>query len=113
MDKNTLKADKASKIAIKLYGREYHVACAPQDQERLQYLASYVDEKMKKAAQGAGPSVTETRLFMLTCLTLVDELMEAKQKASQLRDDEESLYVAAVNHLAERITHIADQVGRA
>jgi len=103
-----------SKLAINLYGREYFVNCDPGDESRLKELIKFVESKMKKAAEHAGSgTVTESRLFMLTCLLMADELIETQQSAGQGFRKDEDLLVAAVEHLRQRVSHIASQVGRA
>lgn len=103
-----------SKIAITLYGREYTVNCDPGEEERLKEIVRFVEKKMHEAFARAGNStVTEARLFMLTCLLLADDLLETRSQARDLWNKDEDLLVAAVDHLRQRVTHIASQVGRA
>ena len=107
-----------SKVTISLFGKEYHVNCTTGEEERLQAMVTYVDGKMKDiGARPGNGTITETRLFMLTCLHLADELFDAKAKAAeataQAAIEQEDLLVTAVEHLSHRIAHIATQVGRA
>lgn len=103
-----------SKLSVTLQGREYFVNCDPGEEDRLREIVKFVDGKMQKVAQKAGAAtVTETRLFMLTCLMLADELIESHNTARKAFQDNEDLMVAAVDHLRQRVAHIASQVGRA
>lgn len=103
-----------SKLAISLYGREYFVNCDPGEEQRLQEIVKFVEGKMHKVAERAGSTtVTEPRLLMLTCLMLADELIEARQGGTKVLRENEDLLVAAVDHLRQRVAHIASQVGRA
>ena len=50
---------------------------------------------------------------MLTCMHLADELLDLKRKSEETDQANENLLVAAVDHLKQRVAHIASQVGRA
>jgi cell division protein ZapA len=102
-----------SKVAITLYGREYFVSCNPGDEERLKEVAKIVEGRMRKVAERVGSTITDPRLFMLTCLGLADELHDIRQSAERRQRQEEDIMVAAVDHLQQRIEHIASMVGHA
>ena len=50
---------------------------------------------------------------MLTCLSLADKLLEAGNITNKELTKQEDLFVAAVQHLKERVSLLASQVGRA
>ena len=102
----------ATKVAIMLHGREYFVTCDAGEEQRLQEIVKLVDGKMTDISDRSG-SVTESRLFMLACLLLADELIESRRKMARSQRAEEDLMVAAVEHLRQRVATIAQQVGRA
>ena len=101
-----------SKLAISLYGREYSVNCDPGEESQLKDIVRFVEGRMQQVAGRAG-NTTELRLLMLTCLHLADELLDLRRKSSQKSLKDEDLLVAAVDHLRQRVTHIASQVGQA
>ena len=101
-----------SKVAIKLYGREYTVNCGEGQEDRLNQIAQLVERKMQEVADKAG-NATEPRLLMLTCLSLADQLFDVQQEAHNALTKDEDLLCAAIDHLRNRVTHIASQVGRA
>jgi cell division protein ZapA len=101
-----------SKIAIKLYGREYQVNCGPGEEDRLKEIVNFVEAKMGEISGRVG-NTTEPRLLMLTCLLLADELIESRRQSEQNAVENEELLVAAVTHLQERVTQIASQIGHA
>ncbi len=101
-----------SKVAIKLYGREYSVNCDPGQEDRLQQIVGHVERLMNEVADKAG-NTTESRLLMLTCLRLADALFDARSKAEEFTLENEELLVAAVEHLNQRVSHVASMVGRA
>ncbi len=101
-----------SKATITLYNREYTVNCGPGEEQRLGEIAALVEAKMQEVAGRVG-NTTEARLLMLTCLTLADQLFELQRETSDARAKDEDLFVAAVEHLRQRVESIAGQVGRA
>ncbi|MDD3287420.1 MAG: cell division protein ZapA [Alphaproteobacteria bacterium] len=101
-----------SKVNIKLHDREYSVSCDPGEEDRLMEVVAFVDKKMREVSSRS-TSAGETRLFMLTCLMLADELSETKRVGEIRRLADEDLMVAAVEHLSQRVAHISSQVGRA
>lgn len=105
-------AKKTAKLAIVLHGREYVVTCDAGEEKKLTEIVKLVDGKLREIA-GKSVNATETRLFMLTCLLLADELIETRKNASAERKADEDLYVAAVEHLRARVIGISEQIGRA
>jgi cell division protein ZapA (FtsZ GTPase activity inhibitor) len=103
---------KAVKVGITLYNREYVVNCGTEEEVRLQQLADLVHKEMEAVADKVG-NATEPRHLMLTCLSLADKLLEARNKSACEATKQEELFVAAVAHLKQRVTELASQVGRA
>jgi cell division protein ZapA len=101
-----------SKANINLYGRDYVVNCDPGEEPRLTEIVALVESKMHDVAGKMG-NTSETRLLMLTCLTLADQLLELQREFKENRENDEDLFVAAVEHLRQRVNTIASQVGRA
>ncbi|MFA6279592.1 MAG: cell division protein ZapA [Bdellovibrionales bacterium] len=101
-----------AKVSVTLHGLEYIVACDAGEERKLAELVKLVDSKINEVA-GKGTNASETRLFMLTCLLLADELIETRKLATTGRKSDEDLMVAAVNHLQGRVASIAALVGKA
>jgi len=100
-----------AKVGITLHSRDYIVSCGVGEEKKLAELVKLVDDKLAEVAtRGAGAS--ETRLFMLTCLLLADELIETRKMGSEHRKADEALMIAAVNHLRDRVHSITTQVGK-
>ncbi|MDR3448297.1 MAG: cell division protein ZapA [Alphaproteobacteria bacterium] len=102
----------ATKLAITLNNREYVVNCGPGEETRLRQVADMVQKEMKAVADKIG-NQTEPRHLMLTCLSLADKLLEARALATVEMGKQEDLFVAAVDHLKQRVAQLASQVGRA
>ncbi len=105
-------SSKQVKMPITLHGRDYIVNCDPGQETRLQQIADLVQKEMQSVADKVGNS-TEPRHLMLTCLSLADRLLEARNGAKQALTNQEDLFVAAVDHLKQRVAQLASQVGRA
>jgi cell division protein ZapA len=101
-----------SKLAIKLYGRDYTVNCDVGEEDRLQQLVEFVESRMQEVADRVG-NTTEPRLLMLTCLHLADQLFDLHHNTRNSLTKDEDLLVAAVEHLRQRVADIAAQVGNA
>ena len=101
-----------SKIAITLHQHEYVVNCDEGQEQRLRQVVELVQREMGAVADKVGNS-TEPRHLMLTCLSLADKLLEAQNLANGELTKQEDLFIAAVDHLKERVTQLASQVGRA
>jgi cell division protein ZapA len=63
-------------LDINLRGREYRVACAPEEREALKQALSYVDAKMEELA--AKGNVGVERLAVMTALNIAHELLTLK-----------------------------------
>ncbi|MFA4994955.1 MAG: cell division protein ZapA [Bdellovibrionales bacterium] len=103
---------KSVKLGITLYKREYVINCGSGEEGRLQQVADLVQKEMESVAGKVG-NTTEPRHLMLTCLSLADKLLEARNKTMSEIDKNEDLFIAAVAHLKQRVSELASQVGRA
>lgn len=65
-----------SVLDITLLGREYRVACPPEERDALLKAASYVDEKMRDL--GAKTHSGGEKLAVMTALNIAHELLQLK-----------------------------------
>jgi cell division protein ZapA len=68
-------------LDIRIQGREYRVACAPEEADSLQAAAELLNARMEeiaKATKGSGE-----RLAVMTALNLAHELNQARQSKAQ------------------------------
>lgn len=63
-------------LDIVLLGREYSVACAPEDREALQKAAQYLDERLRDL--GAKTKSSGEKLAVMTALNIAHELLQMK-----------------------------------
>lgn len=103
------------KVDVQLLGRAYSVACEAGEEKRLEALAGYLDSKLRTLA-GSMSSATESRLFMLAALMLADEVYDLKAAAPSTRhvattnSEHETTYVAAIEHLTDRLQKITKRL---
>ncbi len=105
-------SQKQVKLSISLHNREYVVNCDAGQEDRLHEIVDIVQREMQAVADNVG-NMTEPRHLMLTCLSLADKLLEARGGAKIEMSKQEELFIAAVEHLKDRVTQLASQVGRA
>jgi cell division protein ZapA len=101
-------------VELNINGRFYTIACDPGEEDRVRQLSRVVDEK----ARSLGSAASDAQRFLMVCLMLADELDEAQASAPAGKKgvsaaEDHDLLVAAVDHLAERIDHIAAALAQA
>ena len=114
-----------AEVTLTVNNRSFDLACADGDEERLQNLAAYVDERLRAIAD-SGVVRRESDMMALTAIVLADELFEAKDNASSndnaeaptdyaeklqsaLRDQEEE-YAKQVDALTETVRKLAESL---
>ena len=73
-------------LDIKIQGREYRVACAPEESGSLQAAAELLDARMSDIAKAT--KSTGERLAVMTALNLAHELNSARQDATSAPADQ-------------------------
>ncbi len=93
-----------AQVTLELNGRSYTVGCGDDEEQHLTAIARYVDTKLRELSAQVGP-VGETRLFMLACLTLADELADAYHDAEDGRSSGATTALAAQSTAAAAERH--------
>jgi cell division protein ZapA len=75
------------KLDISVNYKPYQVICEDSDVDRVRQLADEVTMRAQQIAQ-ATRHADETRILMMTCLRLADELYEAREEAGLLREQQ-------------------------
>ncbi len=68
-------------LDVMLFGREYRLACPPEQQAALQAAVDLVNTKMQEVAS-KGRQVSTERAAIMAALTLAHDLLEARQTGS-------------------------------
>ena len=119
-------------VSIRINGREYQVACDDGQEEQLRFLAEEVDDRMKALVRAMGSNPGEGMAFLLTSLTMADEIIENKREienvaaevqrlASLVNEDRrvekdermveiENAMAITLEEIALRIEKIADRI---
>ena len=107
-------------VTLTLNGRVFTVACDEGQEKRVQYLAQYIDQKLRDAARATTANVNESYPWLLTSLMLADELLTAREQLDNIQMDktqdstksqrQHEIDVSAVQHLADRIEQLAEKL---
>ena len=73
------------KTDIRINGKVYQVICDADQVDHLRQLSDEVDARAKKISAST-PHANETMLLLFTCLTLADELYEARSETGILHE---------------------------
>ena len=69
-------------LDITLFGREYRLACPPEQQEALRQAVALVDGKMQEVAS-KGRQVSAERAAIMSAISLAHELLEARTQGGR------------------------------
>lgn len=79
-----------AQVDIMVNDRLFKVTCEDGQEERLQRLAAHFDRHVQDLSRDLG-QIGDTRLFLLSALTVCDELFEARAKIEEFEDGDEPL----------------------
>jgi cell division protein ZapA len=104
-------------ITVVVNDQKYSLACRDGEEEHLETLAKYVDEKTKHLMENLG-NVGEARMLLMAALLVSDELLETRDTITALQNgDSKAIKEAVENRLANvlddaslRIEGIAEQL---
>ena len=111
-----------AEVTLTVNNRSFNLACAEGDEDRLQNLASYVDERLQAIAS-SGVVRKESDLMALTAIVLADELFDAQnavsndnpqssedfsEKLSKALHEQEAEYAAQVDVLTDTVRKLAE-----
>jgi cell division protein ZapA len=99
-------------VELLINNKTYTLACDAGEEERVRGLGRMIDER----ARQLGPLPSDVQRFLMVALMMADELSEAQSTPKPVEpasEDDRDVLIAAVNHLAERIEHIAKKLAKA
>ena len=91
-------------INININGRDFSVACPPEEQERLLEASRYLDEKMREI-QKSGKIIGTERCAIMAALNITNELLELQKSTEGQRYTQSRLMA-----LQEKINSALDEV---
>lgn len=108
-----------SQVEIMVNERAYKVTCDDGQEARLRQLAGYFDRHVSQLARELG-QIGDTRLMLLSALTVCDELVECKRRVAELEEgsaalDAETIGGASrvIEAATKRVEAMAEKVGSA
>ena len=106
-------------VSIQIANRTYELACGDGEQERVQQLAAYVDEKIGDLRRQM-PGAPEVKLLVFAALLLADESHEARGLAkaaetarASATDSAETLATALEDLITSRVDKMSKKVSGA
>ena len=106
-------------VSVQIANRDYELACGDGEEERVQELAAYVDEKIAELRRQL-PGTPEVKLLVFAALILADESREARgiaQAAESARasatDSAETLATALEELITSRVDKMSKKVSGA
>ena len=102
-----------AQVDVTINGHNYRIACDDGQEDHLKKLAELVDQRLSQLVSTVG-QVGESRLLVMTCLVIADELTEAygelQGKAGKKGAVTDAAVAAATEALAKRIETIAQRL---
>ena len=106
-------------VSVQIANRNFELACGDGEEERVQELAAYVDEKIVELRRQL-PGTTEVKLLVFAALILADESREARgiAKAAEsarasATDSAETLATALEDLITSRVDKMSKKVSGA
>jgi cell division protein ZapA len=106
-------------VSVQIANRDYELACGEGEEERVQELAAYVDEKVVELRRQL-PGTPEVKLLVFAALILADESREARgiAKAAEsarasATDSAETLATALEDLITSRVDKMSKKVSGA
>jgi cell division protein ZapA len=106
-------------VSVQIANRDYELACGDGEEERVQELAAYVDEKITELRRQL-PGTPEVKLLVFAALILADESREARgiAKAAEsarasATDSAETLATALEDLITSRVDKMSKKVSGA
>ncbi|HZP99059.1 MAG TPA: cell division protein ZapA [Reyranella sp.] len=107
-------------VSIQIANRTYEFACGAGEEQRVQELAAYVDEKINALRRQMPPGTPEVKLMVFAALLLADESREARGLARQAEsaratatDSAETLATALEELITSRVDKMQKKVSGA
>ena len=106
-------------VTVTVNGRPYEIACDDGQEEHVEGLASYLDERVGDLAASIG-QVGDSRLLVMASLLIIDELVEAVREIEAMKarteaETEEQVMAResqGIEALAARLEELAARLER-
>ncbi len=111
-------------VTIHLNDRSYDIVCDPGQQDRVQDLGRYIDDRLQQILDAGGAGRSDSYAMVLTMLVLADEVFSLKDGSAdgagikgaesdngiRLSRQEADQLLDMVQHLRQRVSKMTDTV---
>ena len=87
-------------VNVIIDGKSYAIGCDPGQEQRVQQLGRYVDQRLAQIANGSGAN-NKAQLMVLTALLLADEVFELKENLTQAANTNRELQAGQPQQAAQ------------
>lgn len=109
-----------AQVNVKIGSRDYPIYCEEGEQGKLAEIVDYVNKRFSEIATSS-PDITESRLVVLTAMTLANEVIELKKKISpdgtaELQDEDalfanwSQQYEPVIDQMLDSVSHLAKKL---
>ena len=98
-------------VAVDINGRKYQIACDDGQEAHLKRLGAYIDKRIGELVASVG-QIDDSRLLVMVCLLVADELSDAYAELERLGKGEtgSAARVQVENALGERLDSLARRI---
>jgi len=86
---------------VKIFNHQYHISSDEGDDERVQNVASYLDEKMHDAARSSGKTAP-LEVAVMAAMEIAHEVLEGRSKKEELLDQADDRISSFTKRLESR-----------
>lgn len=90
-------------IAVHILGKEYNIACTPEEQETLIISANKLDKEMR-ALRDSGKINGGERIAVMVALNIMHEFEQLREK----REAPEQEFAGQINNLRDKIENVLE-----
>lgn len=96
-------------VTFKIAGRPYKISCAPGQEQKIEQLAAFVDDKANGLLGSIG-FIPEGQLLAMVSVLMAEELFRerAREKAADPHEAEQAIQV--IDDLSTRICELAEKL---
>ncbi len=100
-----------AQVDIRINDKAYRIACEDGQEDRLTELAQMVDAHVADLVEQVG-QVGDTRLLVMASLLVADELMDLRDAAHEVDEEDEEFSPSEIEDVSLAIESLADRIER-
>jgi cell division protein ZapA len=95
-------------VTITILGREYQIACPPEEEESLRKSARYLDKQMEQV-KGRGSSLGYEKIAVLAALNITHDLLKKSHQADASETDSQR-DIRMIEQKIDAVLHASRQI---